>query len=75
MFTPLTQETKVYATIRLELKQGVDPRLEDVKDLTFEDVMLPDGTLVKNVRFDQLVNTVWSYESKNVTTLTNEPKP
>lgn len=74
MSTPLTQESKVYATLRLEIKQGVDPRLEDVKDLTFEDVMLPDGTLVKNVRFDQLLNTVWSYENKNVTALTNEAK-
>lgn len=38
---------------------------DEVGNLTFNDVVLADGTTVANVTFDTLVDLVWNNQSKN----------
>lgn len=71
----VTTQNKIEATLKLYIKQGVDPKLYDMQNLTFNDVLLPDGTLVKDATFQQLQNIIWSYAAKNPTTLTDVQKP
>lgn len=70
-----TNQTKNPTTLKRFIKAGVDPSLSDMANLTFNDVLLADGTLVKDATFQQLQNTSWSKQSKNPSTLTNATKP
>jgi hypothetical protein len=74
MSITLTQEDKNVVTLTYYIKQGVDPRLIDMKDFTFNDVILPDGTALKDMTFAEFQDMVWDYENKNNITLTLENK-
>lgn len=71
----ITLQPKNAVTMKLYIKQGVDPSLYDMQNMTFTDVMFPDGTLVENATFAQLQNTLYSYQGKNPTTMTDVLKP
>ena len=68
-----TEQNKNSSTFKMQVKQGVDPRILDVQDLTFNDQMYP-GQLVKDTTFAQMQNTVWAEPAKNATTFTNASK-
>lgn len=74
MSVAITTENKSYVTIKVFLKGGRDIVIGDVADMTFNDVAFPDGTLYKDLTFQQLQDTVISYESKNNVSLTLENK-
>lgn len=59
MATFVNQSRNV-ATFKGVIRHGTDPRILDMEDLTFEDVLFADGTLVKNATFAQLQNQVWA---------------
>ena len=49
-------------------KDSILPALESgegIGDFTFESVAFQDGTLLKNVTFDELVDVVWAQQSKS----------
>lgn len=56
------------------LKHGKDTVLRDMANLTFNSVAFSDGTLIKDVTFDQLSEQVWTRVTKNSATFTNESK-
>lgn len=47
------------------LRKGRATIIADVQNLTFNDPMFSDGQLVKDVTFDQLVDTVWTNNNKS----------
>lgn len=47
------------------LKHGSATRLSELANFTFNDVVFPDGTILKDVTFDQLVDVVWTNISKS----------
>lgn len=74
MASTVTLQVKINSPFRLIVKQGVDPVIGDIQNLTFNDVMLPDGTLVKNATFKQLQNTLWTLPNKNNDSFTLQNK-
>lgn len=52
-------------------RHGKDIVIGDVANLTFNDPMFNDGTLVKDVTFEQSQDTVWTNSNKNSATFTN----
>lgn len=65
-------ENKATSTWNPLARHGKDIVIGDVANLTFNDPMYADGTLVKDVTFDQSQATSWSEPSKNSATFTNE---
>ena len=47
------------------LRHGKDTILNDIKDFTFESVIFPDGTKLKDVTFEQLSEQVWTNVNKS----------
>ena len=58
-------------TYQNTLRKGRETILSDIENLTFEDPIFSDGTLVKDATFDQFAAQVWTNENKNSTTFTN----
>ena len=58
----------------LPIRHGKDPVIADIANLTFNDPMLADGTLVKNVTFAQVADQVYAYPNKNNSSLTTPTK-
>ena len=52
-------------------RHGRDVVIGDVESLTFNDPMFADGTLVKDVSFDQLTQQSWTEPNKNTAVFTN----
>ena len=71
---PFTNQTKNTSIFQRIIAHGRATLLSDIADFTFNDVVFPDGTQLKDVRFDQLVDAVWAKQSKNVATFTNQTK-
>lgn len=67
-----TNETRHNTTFKTYLRHGKEPTVGELALFTFEDVIFEDGTQLKNVTFEQLQNIIWSNQSKNTTTFTNE---
>lgn len=56
-------------------RHGRDIKLDDIKDLTFEDALFEDGTKVKDAVFSDLQDQVWSNTSKSSSpTFTNQTR-
>ena len=54
------------------LRHANSTRLAELANFTFNDVIFADGTILKNVTFDQLVDQVWANVSKSASpTFTN----
>lgn len=70
----LTLTNQHTATLKGIVRHGKDTVLSDIQNLTFTDVMLPDGTLVKDVTFAQLADQVWTSPTKHNATLTPPTK-
>ena len=69
-----TLQTKNITTFENLLAHSKSTILNEMKDYTFESVVFSDGTQLKDVTFEQLVNQVWTLQSKNSTTYTNQSK-
>lgn len=63
--TSYSSDTKNSNPVTLFLRHGKEPRLNEIADYTFTDVMLQDGTQVKDVTFDQLSQMVWKLINKS----------
>jgi hypothetical protein len=74
MSATITPDVKNVVTLRYYLKQNIDQTLNDLKDFTFNDVVFPDGEILKNVTFAQFQALVLSLQSKNNTNLNYENK-
>lgn len=70
----LTNPSKNTSSLTGVVRHGKDPILNDIKNLTFNDVMLPDGTLVKDTTFLQVGDQVWTNQTKNNATLNAQAK-
>lgn len=57
-----------------QLRRGRDPQIADIADLTFNDPLLSDGTLVKDTTFEQLQDQEWTEENKNSASWSNETR-
>jgi hypothetical protein len=57
-----SKNTSVWSNI---VKHGRDTRLDNMANLRFTDALFEDGTLVKDVTFAQLVDTVWVKANKS----------
>ena len=53
------------------LRHGRESILNDLANFTFESVVFEDGTVLKDLTFNQLVEQVWANVSKNSSTFTN----
>lgn len=58
------------ASLTLPFRHGKAPTLQDVQNLTFNDPLLNDGTLVKDTTFNQLADATWTSPNKNSATIT-----
>lgn len=47
------------------MRHGKDPQLAEIADFTFNDVVFSDGSVLKDVTFEQLGNVVWSLVNKS----------
>jgi len=47
------------------LRHGKEPLISDLEDYTFESVIFPDGTQLKDVTFAELGDIVWANISKS----------
>jgi hypothetical protein len=66
----LTLSNKDVATLTLKFRHGKEPTIGDMANLTFTDVLFPDGSQIKDITFNQIADQVWSYASKHAATLT-----
>jgi hypothetical protein len=73
MASTVTLEGKNVVEFIAYLK-GVDPKIEDVQNYTFNDVALDNGTEYKDLTFSQLQALVVSLEGKNIASITYETK-
>ena len=60
-----TNSNKNTSTFTNRIRRGRDLVLNEIKDLTFEDALLEDGTKVKDTTFSQLQDQSWSNQSKS----------
>jgi hypothetical protein len=60
-----TANTSKNSTSFLNILKHEEQTLETLANFTFESVVFADGTLLKNITFDQLVGTVWSNLNKS----------
>lgn len=60
--------------MNLPVRHGKDPVIQDVQNLTFNDQIFSDGTLVKDATFNQMSNAAWTSPNKNNGTLTTPTK-
>jgi len=65
MSTTLTLENKNTLVLTIYLKHGQEPTLEDIKDFTFNNVVFPEGTVLKDLTFQQFVDATLILEDKN----------
>lgn len=70
-----TNTTKSVSVFQNFLRHGSSTILNDIKDFTFESVVFPDGTQLKDIKFSDLVDQVWANQSKSsAPTFTNATK-
>lgn len=69
-----TNKNKNTSTFKNILKHGSPTLLRDLADFTFEDVVFNDGVELKDIKFSELVEQVWSTVSKNNASWTNKSK-
>ena len=67
-------QTKNVSTFQNIVAHGKATILNDIKDLTFESVVFPDGTQLKDVTFEELVDASWTFQTKNTSTFTFQNK-
>lgn len=58
-------QSRNIATFKGIIRHGTDPRILDIQDLTFNDVLFEDGTQLKDATFAQLVDQVWTNINKS----------
>lgn len=57
------------------LRHGEATRLAELADFTFESVVFPDGTVLKDLTFAELTDVIWTNTSKSADpTFTNQNK-
>lgn len=66
-----TNQSKNSSTFLKLLRHGNDPRIVDLENTTFNDVVFSDGTILKDVTFAQLADQVWAKVTKNTSTFAN----
>ena len=47
------------------LRHGKETIVNDLANFTFNDVVFSDGTILKNITFDQLAEIVWANVNKS----------
>lgn len=61
-----TNQSRNSATLKKPFRNGRDLRLDEMADLTFNDVLLPDGTLVKDATFERVgQDATWNITTRN----------
>ena len=60
-----TNQSKNTSTFRMLLRHGNEKLLSELESFTFEDVVFPDGTQLKDVTFDELTAIVWANINKS----------
>ena len=73
MSSVVTLEGKNVTRFVQQLK-GVDPRISDIQNDMFTDVVMADGTELKDLTFSQLQAIAVSLEGKNITSISYEAK-
>jgi hypothetical protein len=74
MSSVVTLEGKNVTNLVMQMKQGIDPRLSDIQNDSFTDVVLSDGTQLQNITFDEFQALVVTLEPKNVVSISYEQK-
>ncbi|KKR69699.1 MAG: hypothetical protein UU10_C0007G0005 [Parcubacteria group bacterium GW2011_GWF1_40_6] len=70
-----TNQSKNSATFLNFLRHGKETVINDIANFTFNDVVFPDGTQLKDVTFNDLVEQVWANINKSSTPIfTNATK-
>ena len=62
IFANNSKNSSTFATF---LRHGKEPTMADLANYTFESVIFQDGTILKNVTFEQLADVVWANQTKN----------
>lgn len=63
------------ATWNNELRHGQNSRLKELENYTFEDApFIEDPEKIKDKTFDELVDQVWTNETRNTSTYTNDTR-
>ena len=60
-----TNKNRNSASFKPTARHGRDIIIGDVANLTFEDPMFLDGTLVKDATFEQMQQQVWANKAKS----------
>lgn len=58
-------DTKASTAFKTFLRHGKEPRMEELADYVFGDVVFQDGTILENVTFAQLLDVAWNNQTKN----------
>lgn len=53
------------AVFEMYLRHGRDPRLLELENTTFNDVVFSDGTVLKDLTFAQLAQKIWTNLTKH----------
>lgn len=67
----MANPTRNTATFANFLRHSDETRLTELADFTFNDVVFSDGTILKDVTFEQLTDAVWANISRNTASFTN----
>lgn len=56
------------------LRYGKETLIRDLENTTFNDVVFTDGTMLKDLTFNQLTEQIWANLNKNQSTFSNVAK-
>ena len=70
-FTNNTRNSASFTNQSKGLKAVKNFLMSEFEDTTFDEVVLSDGTQLKNATFEDLIDVVWASQSKNSATFTN----
>lgn len=59
-----TNQTKNISDFKMWLKHGNETILKDLENFIFNDVVFPDGKILKDLTFEDLQTQVWNFISK-----------
>lgn len=69
-----TNQSKNNSTFKKFFRHGKEPRVEELADFVFTDVIFEDGTQLKDVTFAQLQDIIWANQSKNSSSFSLQEK-
>ena len=62
----IDENKSITSPFSMYLRHGKDPSMQELADFTFTDIYFPDGTLLKDITFAELSDTLWSLINKSV---------